>query len=76
MKMPKAAATTANSPPAASTCSPRAAAPDWVLDVALALAVPLSVPVAPAAPLDGAAVELSTLLLVLVLLATMTVVVP
>jgi hypothetical protein len=74
MKIPNPAATTANKPPAVSTRSALAAP----VDVPLA-AVPVAVllpPAKPLAALDSTAVELATLLPLLVLLATMSVVVP
>lgn len=76
MKIPNPAATTANKPPAVSTRS-APAAPEEVLLAAAPVAVLLLEPLAkPLAALDSTAVELATLLPLLVLLATMSVVVP
>ena len=76
MKIPNPAATTANKPPAVSTRS-APAAPEEVLLAAAPVAVLLPEPLAkPLAALDSTAVELATLLPLLVLLATMSVVVP
>ena len=77
MKIPNPAATTANKPPAVSTRSAPAAAVEDVLLAAVPVAVLLpEPPEKPLATLDATAVELAALSLLLVLLATMSVVVP